>query len=296
MTQGRILVVEDDRDTAEMLQVYFSGHGFSVEVAMRGTDALPVTRSYLPDLIILDIMLPGMDGYAVCRELRTMTRTSHIPIIFLTQKDERSDRIAGLELGADDYVTKPFDIEELGLRVKNAINSHQRMNMTDPRTGLPAARLIEDQLRGLMQSDGWTYAEVAIQFMQPFLDSYGFVAADEVLRYTALLLNETIDESGTADDFIGHAGGQIFVLITYANESDALLATIRQRFDQQIRTHYSFFDSEQGGILQPDGSLAPIMSLSIGAVSSEMRDFVDIREITEVAAESRRFDQAPASR
>jgi PleD family two-component response regulator len=296
MTQGRILVVEDDKDTAEMLQIYFNGHGYSVEVALRGTDAFSATKGYLPDLIILDIMLPGMDGYAVCRELRTMTRTSHIPIIFLTQKDERSDRIAGLELGADDYVTKPFDIEELGLRVKNAILSHQRMNMTDPRTGLPAARLIEDQLRELMRADSWTYAEVAIQNMQPFLDSYGFVAGDEVLRYTALLLNETIDESGTADDFIGHAGGQIFVLITYADEAEALLATIRQRFDQQIRTHYSFIDSEQGGILRPDGSIAPMMSLAIGAVSSEMRDFVDIREITEAAAESRRFDQAPATR
>ena len=294
MTQGRILVVEDDRDTAEMLHAYFDSNGYSVEIALRGTDALSMTRSQLPDLIILDIMLPGMDGYAVCRELRTMTRTSHIPVIFLTQKDERSDRIAGLELGADDYVTKPFDIEELGLRVKNAITSHRRMNMTDPRTGLPAARLIEDQLRDLMRREGWTYAELAIQHMQPFHDSYGFVAADEVLRYTALLLNETVDDLGTDDDFIGHAGGQIFVVITYTDHFEMLVDTVRRRFDKEIKTHYSFIDSEQGGILQPNDILIPLMSLSVGAVSDEIHNFVDIREITEAAAEQRRLSQTPA--
>src|SRR6185503_1536552 len=103
-------------------------------------EALALTRKSIPHLIVLDIMLPDMDGYAVCRELRTTTRTSHIPIIFLTQKDERADRIAGLELGADDYITKPFDIEELKLRVQNAINRAERESLTDPRSGLPSGR------------------------------------------------------------------------------------------------------------------------------------------------------------
>jgi len=296
MSQGRILVVEDDRDTADLLQAYFTADGSEVEVAMRGNEALSITRRQLPDLIILDIMLPGMDGYAVCRELRTTARTSHIPIIFLTQKDERSDRIAGLELGADDYITKPFDIEELGLRVRNAIVSHQRMNMTDPRTGLPAARLIEEQLRNLLRKEGWHYAEIAIQHMQPFLDAYGFVASDEVLRYTALLLNEMVEERGTADDFIGHAGGQIFVLMTYTEDFTALINALREDFESGIRTHYSFMDSEQGGILLPDGSLAPLMNISVGSVSDQMEAFVDIREITEAAAERRLYDQAETAR
>src|SRR5262249_34970770 len=107
MSKGRILVVEDDFDISNMLRIYFTGQGFEVSVARRGNDALSMTRQSLPHLIVLDIMLPDMDGYAVCKQLRTTTRTSHIPIIFLTQKDERSDKIAGLELGADDYITKP---------------------------------------------------------------------------------------------------------------------------------------------------------------------------------------------
>ena len=123
MSKAKILVVEDDVDISNMLRIYFSGQGYDVHVAPRGGDALDFTRKQLPHLIVLDIMLPDMDGYAVCKKLRTTTRTSHIPIIFLTQKDDRSDKIHGLELGADDYITKPFDVEELRLRVRNTIQS-----------------------------------------------------------------------------------------------------------------------------------------------------------------------------
>jgi DNA-binding response OmpR family regulator len=139
MGKGRILVVEDDFDISNMLRIYFTGQGYDVQVAPRGGDALTLTRKQLPQLIVLDIMLPDMNGYDVCRELRTTTRTSHIPIIFLTQKDERSDKIIGLGLGADDYITKPFDIEELKLRVRNQIERAERDNYTDPNSGRPAA-------------------------------------------------------------------------------------------------------------------------------------------------------------
>jgi diguanylate cyclase (GGDEF)-like protein len=295
MSEGRILIVEDDVDTAEMLRNVFSEAQYSVEVAFRGDDVLDYTRRHIPDLIILDILLPGMNGYTLCRELRTTTRTRHIPIIFLTQKDERNDRIAGLELGADDYITKPFDIEELNLRVKNAIQGHRRMNMTDPRSGLPAARLIEEQLRGLILQKNWAYIEIDVQHLQPFVDNYGFVAGDEVLRYMALMLNECIDELGTRDDFVGHAGGPIFVIITKAKNTDRIVERIRRRFAEEIMTHYNFMDSEEGGIRLSDGNLASLMRLSIGLVSAKMRQFSDIREITESAAEKRRLDLETAS-
>ncbi|MCK5315396.1 MAG: response regulator, partial [Anaerolineales bacterium] len=109
MGKARLLVVEDDFDIANMLRIYFTGQQYDVDIAPRGSDALEKTRQNLPHLIILDIMLPDIDGFEVCRILRTNSRTSHVPIIFLTQKDERSDKLQGLELGADDYITKPFD-------------------------------------------------------------------------------------------------------------------------------------------------------------------------------------------
>lgn len=287
---GRILVVEDDVDIANMLRIYFTGQDYQVEVANRGTEALRLCQKQIPDLVVLDIMLPDMDGYTICRELRTTTRTSHIPIIFLTQKDERSDRIAGLELGADDYITKPFDIEELKLRVKSAIRIHQRMNMTDPRTGLPSSRLIEDQLRQLMRADDWTLLLVGIDHLSPFNDTYGFVASGEVLRFTALLLNDVVDELGTLNDFIGHASSETFVIITMEKNVASMVEQLRKRFNEEVMTHYNFIDREQGGIRLTDGSLAPLMSLSIGVVSSKT-PFSDIREITEAAAELRRLDQ-----
>ncbi|MBK7897818.1 MAG: response regulator [Candidatus Promineifilaceae bacterium] len=291
MSNGRILIVEDDFDISNMLRIFFTGQGYHVDVAARGNDALELCRKKLPDLIVLDIMLPDMNGYEVCKVMRTTTRTSHIPIIFLTQKDERSDRIAGLELGADDYITKPFDIEELKLRVRTAINTYKRHNMTDPITGLPSSRLIEDQLRSLMRSSNWTYLQIGIDNIDPFSDEYGFLARDEVLRFTTLLLNEVADDLGTLDDFIGHATSNTFVFVTHADNVSTMVDELRQQFDEGILSHYSFIDREQGGIVQPDGKLVPLMKLSIGVVSDKTQRFSDIREITETAAEMRRLDR-----
>jgi PleD family two-component response regulator len=294
MSKGRILVVEDDFDISNMLRIYFTGQGFEVSVAPRGNDALAMTRQSLPHLIVLDIMLPDMDGYAVCKQLRTTTRTSHIPIIFLTQKDERSDKIAGLELGADDYITKPFDIEELKLRVTNAISRQERESQTDPRTGLPSGRLIEDHLRRIIRTQGWALLDCRLMNFERFKDVYGFIAGDEVLRFTSLLVGEVVDEAGTANDFIGHPGGDNFVIITTAEAAPRMRDRLKARFNAEVVTHYSFTDREHGYILAKgqEGSeiQVPLMSMSIGLVSSATHQFSDIREITEMAAEARRQD------
>jgi PleD family two-component response regulator len=296
MSKGRILVVEDDFDISTMLRIYFNGQGFEVSVAPRGGDALEMTRKSLPNLIVLDIMLPDMDGYSVCRYLRTTTRTSHIPIIFLTQKDERSDKIAGLELGADDYITKPFDIEELKLRVTNAIARQERENSLDPRTGLPSGRLIEDQLRRMIRTRDWALLDCRIQHFDRFRDVYGFITGDEVLRFTSLIMGEVIDEAGTPNDFIGHPGGDNFVLITLAAQAAKVRERLKTRFNAEVLTHYNFMDRERGYVVGKDSEgkevHVPLMTLAVGAISVETREFSDIREITEAAAEARRLDAA----
>jgi PleD family two-component response regulator len=294
MSKGRILVVEDDFDISNMLRIYFTGQGFEVSVAPRGGDALAMTRQSLPHLIILDIMLPDMDGYAVCKELRTTTRTSHIPIIFLTQKDERSDKIAGLELGADDYITKPFDIEELKLRVTNAIQRAERESQTDPRTGLPSGRLIEDHLRRIIRSQNWALLDCRLAHFERFKDVYGFIAGDEVLRFTSILIGEVVDEFGTPNDFIGHPGGDNFVVITSASAAPRIRDRLKQRFNAEVLTHYNFVDRERGFILakgrEGEEFQVPLMTMAVGLVSSDTHAFSDIREITEMAAEARRQD------
>jgi diguanylate cyclase (GGDEF)-like protein len=296
MGKARLLVVEDDIDIGNMLKIYFSGMGFDVDVAVRGSDALERTKQVLPHLIVLDIMLPDIDGYEVCRSLRTSMRTSHIPVIFLTQKDERSDKLQGLELGADDYITKPFDIEELKLRVQGAIRRSERESLTDPRSGLPAGRLIEEQLRRIIREKDWALLDARVNHFDSFKDVYGFVAGDDVLRFTAMLIGEIVDELGTTSDFIGHAGGDNFIIITTETKGDALKARLKERFDQEVLTHYNFIDREQGFVSAPSNDettvKVPFMTMSVGVVSPSRHTFADIREITELAAEARRQDAA----
>jgi diguanylate cyclase (GGDEF)-like protein len=299
MGKARLLVVEDDIDIANMLKIYFSGMEFDVDVANRGSEALEKTKQVLPHLIVLDIMLPDIDGYEVCRNLRTSTRTSHIPVIFLTQKDERSDKLQGLELGADDYITKPFDIEELKLRVIGAIRRSERESLTDPRSGLPAGRLIEEQLRRIIREKSWALMDVRLNNFEPFKDVYGFVAGDDVLRFVAMLIGEVVDEQGTNSDFIGHAGGDNFIVITNSEAAPNIRQRLKERFAAEVQSHYNFIDRQQGFIQAPkaDGTSekVPFMNLSIGVVSPAQHSFADIREITEMAAEARRQDAAPTT-
>lgn len=300
MSKARILIVEDDFDISNMLKIYFSAQDFEVEVAPRGTSALEKTRHVLPHLIILDIMLPDIDGYEVCRILRTHTRTSHIPIIFLTQKDERRDKIQGLELGADDYITKPFDIEELKLRVQNAITRSERENLRDPRSGLPSGKLIEEQLRQIIHKQEWALMDIRLIYFQAFKETYGFVAGDDAMRFTAMLLGEVVDEVGTPNDFIGHTGEDNFVIITTEETASKIENHLRERFREEIGTQYNFIDREQGYILAENdaGQLieTPLMAINIGTILASEYDFADIREITELAAEARRKDAAQIMR
>jgi PleD family two-component response regulator len=297
MSKGRILVVEDDADISNMLKIYFTGRGYDIQTARKGKDALDMTQQQLPQLIVLDINLPDMDGYTILKTLRTNTRTKHIPAIFLTDKDDRSDRIAGLELGADDYITKPFDIEELELRIGNAIRASERMGLTDPRSGLPSGRLIEDELRELIRKKDWSYFDMRINNFDAFRDKYGFVAGDEVLRFTAMLISEIVDDKGHTDDFIGCAGNDNFIVVSKKEHAEALKTEIGRRFNEEVKSHYSFIDREQGGITIETGGESkkiPLMTIAIGAVTAE-RDFSDIREITEAAAEERRKAQTSAT-
>jgi PleD family two-component response regulator len=288
-----MLIVEDDFDISNMLRIYFQSHGYEVAVAQRGEDALAMCRKQLPHIIVLDIMLPDMDGYDVCRELRSNLRTSHVPIIFLTQKDERSDKIHGLELGADDYITKPFDLEELKLRVKSAISRATVQSLTNPTTGLPGGRLIEDQLRQLMRREEWGILYVGLQGFDAFTEVYGFVAGEEVLRFMAMILGQTVDNTGTQNDFIGHVGGDDFIVITDDRKLvQPMVRDLGKRFDEGIGTHYDWQTREQGFLLVRDEAgnetKVDLMTIAIGILSVEDGPFSDIREITEAAASARR--------
>ena len=144
--KSKILVVEDDLDVAEMLNAYFRVQGYEVYTVNWGEDGVRSCQTVHPDLVILDIRLPDIDGYEVAKRLRSDRRTQDIPIIFLTEKRERADRLQGLELGADDYITKPFDVQELRLRVRNALQRVSQGSLNNPVSGLPDGALVDEHL------------------------------------------------------------------------------------------------------------------------------------------------------
>jgi PleD family two-component response regulator len=287
----RILIVEDDPAIADMLRDFFGEQGYQIEVVTRGRDALDWCQQQLPDLILLDDTLSDIDGYAVCRELRATTRTSLIPVILLAEGGGLSDRIAGLEAGADDCVAKPFDIEELGLRVKAAVRAHQHFSLTDSTTHMPSGRLVEEQLRNLVRTIDWSLLYIGVDHLTPFVNEYGFVAGDGALRFAGGVIQEVVTERGTLDDFVGRATNEVFVVITKSKDVSVMTEQLRERFGEGIQSHYNSADREQGGVRQPDGSLAPLMRLSIGVISDEAGPFYDILEITRAAAKARRIDQ-----
>lgn len=293
MSKGLLLIVEDDSDISSMLRIYFESQGYESIAVARGEEALEICRRKLPNLVILDIMLPDIDGYEVCRNLRGNLRTGHIPIIFLTQKDERSDQIAGLELGADDYITKPFDLQLLMLRVEGALRRAGWLSLTSPVTGLPSSKLIEEQLRQIMRRSIWAVLYIGINHIDDFNDIYGFVAGDDVLRFAAMLLSEVVDEEGAGSEFIGHIGGDDFIIISTPDAAPRIQARLKERFDAEVETFYNFKDRERGYIEVEAGEgkqrQAQLMSLAVGLIHHDSAPFADIREITEVAAEARRL-------
>jgi len=269
LRQGKrvLLVVEDDPDTRSLLGMYFAGYDYDVTEASRGDEGLAAARHNLPDVVLLDIGLPDIDGYAVCGALRDSPRTSHIPVIFLSEKASASDRVAGLGAGAQDYVTKPFDLEELRLRVQNLIARSLRDNLVDPRSKLPTSAWLDEQLRRTRERPGWHILECRIDAFQPFVDQNGFMAGDDVLKFTGQLLRDLVDELGSAEDFIGHPAHSTFVILTGAADAAGLGRQVQARFNAEVQAHYSFMDREQGYLLLRGAGdemvQAPLMTMSV---------------------------------
>jgi DNA-binding response OmpR family regulator len=241
----KILIVEDDLDVAEMLNAYFRVQGYEVFTVNWGEDGVRSSQTVHPDLVILDIRLPDIDGYEVARRLRGDRRTADIPIIFLTEKRDRSDRLQGLELGADDYITKPFDVQELRLRVRNALKRVSQGSLTNPVTGLPEGALVDEKLSEVLDKDGVALLFVSIDNMASFREDYGFVASDDVLRAISLMIVNTMREISRPEDFLGHISVADFILVLPPSNLTALSEKLRIRLEQSMEYFYPIKDREQ---------------------------------------------------
>jgi len=297
MKKSKILIVEDDLDTADMLRVYFEAQGYEVLTAAWGGDALEICQKTLPDLIIQDIRLPDIDGYEICRRLRDNLRTSQIPFIFLTEKREREDKIAGLRLGAIDYITKPFDVQELRLRVRNALRRAGYESLVNPITGLPGGRLVEEQLELLLGKSEWAILSIGVNELDAFNEAYGFVAGDDVLRAVGLILNNTVEEAGTLEDFVGHPGGAGFIIITVPSKVEELKDKVVTRLTRAINYFYPIKDREwaQKRIQESPGDekLLPLMSIAVSIVTSKDASFTKVQQIREALTKAKRVNYYP---
>ena len=239
MPDARVLVVEDNEEVAEMLVVFFGSRGLKVTVAGDGVSALRQIRDSLPTLILLDVGLPDIDGYDLFKKFRQSVRTRYIPVIFLTRRSRLTDRIAGLELGADDFITKPFDLEELFLRVQNAVDRAARENLTNPHTGLPAGEAAREAVAAAKKAPSQAVLQFKLRHTGDFRDLYGALAGRDLLRYTALLINRVLNVVGAPDDFLGQLTEETFVVITAAERAEAIRQLIVERFNQDAVQHYS---------------------------------------------------------
>jgi two-component system phosphate regulon response regulator PhoB len=207
MSKETILIVEDDEDILQLLEFNFESAGFEVSTSMDGREGLAMAKRLRPDMVLLDLMLPGMDGFDICKELKRDAETNAVPVIMLTARSEEVDRIVGLELGADDYVVKPFSFRELMLRVRAVLR----------RAGGPAPT------RSTLQREGLTVD----------LETHKVFADEEEITLTATefkLLAELIKTSPrvrTRDQLLTTVWGYEFE--GYARTVDTHVRRLRQK-------------------------------------------------------------------
>ena len=284
MEQPIIMLVEDDLDLSEMISSYFRVQNYDVLTAAWAEEALKIASESALDLIILDIRLPDMNGFDLCRELRTKNRkTENTPIIFLTEKRDRVDKLQGLELGVVDYITKPFDIQELRLRVRNIINRASRPTTANSVTDLSEGDMVEEKLEALLtDTSDWTVLQLSISQLGEFRERYGFVAADDVLRAVTLMMKNAVKEHGTDGDFIGHIGHEDFVIITQKTNSVAILERIERRIQQSREYFYPIKDRAKTQPAMSDSQLA----LSSAVISRDSGSYNNVKSLKDKLQES----------
>jgi signal transduction histidine kinase/DNA-binding response OmpR family regulator len=269
----RILVVDDDPSIRTICREVLESSGYTVREVSSGQQARSEVHRFKPDLVMLDVMMPGLDGFQTAEGLRAEPATSMVPIIFLSAKGETADKVRAFRLGAEDYVVKPFIAAELVARVRKALERRERELGASPTTQLPGAGAIEAEIeRRLHAREAVAFCYLDLDNLKAFNDYYGYAKADAIIRQTADILRDVIGRIGTPGDFIGHIAGDDFVFITGEEVVDEVCSTLGSAFDRLIPLYYNKADRERGYIEAKDrfGVLRrfPIMSVSLVAVTS----------------------------
>jgi len=294
MNKEKILVIEDEEDIANLVKTTLEGEGFEVTVGYSGEEGLEKIHRVPPDLVVLDLGLPGMSGYQVCQKIREDVSLAHIPIIMLTAKGSTSDKVIGLSYAPDDYITKPFQEEELVARVKTHLTRTASDLSANPLTKLPGNISLVEALKKCLSRDRlFAVLYLDLSNFKAFNDKYSYLRGDKVLRVTAQIILKAVKQKGNPDDFIGHIGGDDFIVVTSPDKVDALCRGIIKDFNQEIPSLYDEEDRKRKYIITKDRlnktTKFPLMIIAIGVVTNKSRKFASPAEISDVGAELKKY-------
>jgi diguanylate cyclase (GGDEF)-like protein len=289
-----ILVVDDDPDIARFVEVNLRSAGYDVTVASDGEEALLKAGSLRPDLVLLDVMMPRIDGFEVAHRLRRNPQTSNTSIIMLTAKALATDKVLGLTAGADDYIIKPFDPIELLARVKGTLRRAKEMRNLSPLTGLPGNIRIQEEIERMVREDlSFAVVYADLDNFKAYNDLKGFVRGDRLIQATARTLQDAVFEFAGSEGFVGHVGGDDFVAIVPPGVAEDVAKRIVANFDAHIHEFYDPEDVERGYIQVEDrkGVLQrlPLAGISVGVATTYVRAFAHYGEAVSIATEMKQF-------
>lgn len=290
----RILLVDDDPDILDVLEITLSEENYEILKAHDGQEGLQIIKSKPLDLILLDYNMPKMNGRQVCMEVKKDILLRHIPIIMVTGKGDVSDKVGGIDAGADDYIVKPFEPKELLARIRMILRRTERDLEANPLTRLPGNISILNELDKRIASKAFfAVCYIDLDKFKSYNDKYGFEHGDEVIRETARILIQSAQEKGNPDDFIGHIGGDDFVIVTTPKAADGLCEKIIADFESKAPSFYTEEDRKNGYIIGHDRKgkeqKIPLISVSIGVVSNEARKIEHVAQVGEIGAELKAY-------
>ena len=289
MNSPRILVAEDEPHLREVLRFQLEAAGFEVQVAEDGQKAVELAVERPPDVVLCDVMMPRLDGFEVVRHLRATYATRHIPIVMLTAKAESDDKVHGLQGGANDYVTKPWQQRELVLRIRNVLEWSRQQRSASPLTGLPGNLSINDEVEQRLSKGGpFAFLQIDIDFFKAFNDRYGYARGDKAIQSLARIIVEASQRHGEGN-FVGHIGGDDFIVVSTPAAAEALGRDILEKFDACVKDFYDADDLGRGHVEVHNRRHVlerfPLMSLTIALVSTDRMPVTHLAQLTDIAQE-----------
>jgi PleD family two-component response regulator len=297
VTQYRILVADDEPHIVQILKFTLEKAGYRVATASNGQEALDQIEDFMPNLVILDIMMPVMDGYEVCRKMREDFKMNQIPIMMLSAKGDLPERVKGLEGGANDYLIKPYSNDELLLRVRNVLEWKIKQKEANPLTGLPGNTAIERELKTrINRSQPYAFLYIDIDNFKGFNDYYGYQKGDEIIGYLAGILTRAVDKLGSKEDFVGHIGGDDFVLVSDPTRAEFIAKFVIDEFDKGALFLLSEDDVKRGyfEVRNRQGEIARVslMSITIALVVSTDNKIEHFAEINDIASDLKKYGKS----